>query len=298
MKMNKSISKSTSDNLIDLYTRIPDYSEVKHLGQSDFINTLEKLKEEFRQCRASLYNEEFCSDSEYLAGKSSPVTNQSRFSSSKPTDNLFYYSNKFSNNNATTTENKSSFGGGGLGLTFDDGHGKVTKINNHNLTTTTAPSTSKDNSGGANDDEGTVGYIGRGGGGGEHYLSIKSCELHRTPYRATSASSLTQPGRYAGDYETRSFLLRGANGDGDTDRGGGGEKNNRNYLDDDDDYEDDDDEEFENDNNRRVGRNGRAWSVGSSNSDISISKWSSNPEIYRSRSLSKEYVPPSNVEQR
>lgn len=288
--MNKSTSKSTSDNLIDLYTRIPDYSEVKHLGQSDFINTLEKLKEEFRQCRASLYNEEFCSDSEYLAGKSYPVTNQSRLSSSKPADNLFYYSTKFSNNDATTAENKSSFGGGGLGLTFDNGHGKATKINNHNLTTT-APSTSKDNSG-ANDDEGTVGYIGRGG----HYLSIKSCELHRTPYRATSASSLTQPGRYAGDYETRSFLLRGTNGDTD-----GGEKNSRNYPeDDDDDYEDDDDEEdeFENDNNRRVGRKGRAWSVGSSNSDISLSKWSSNPEIYRSRSLSKEYVPPSNVEQR
>lgn len=287
MKMNKSISKSTSDNLIDLYTRIPDYSEVKHLGQSDFINTLEKLKEEFRQCRASLYNEEFCSDSEYLAGKSSPVTNQSRFSCSRAADNLFYYSNKFSNNNATTTaENKSSFGGGGLGLTFEDGHGKVTKINNHNLTTTAVPSTSKDNSG-VNEDEGSPGCIGRDNNG-ERYLSIKSCELHRTPYRATSASSLTQPVRFAGDYETRSFLLREGNDDGD-------EKKNRNYLDDDDDYDYEDDNDYDDRNNRR---NGRASSVDSSNSDISISKWSSNPEIYRSRSLSKEYVPPSNVEQR
>jgi len=50
--------RGSSNNLLELYTKIPDYSEVKHLSHSDFINTLERLKEEFRQCRASLYRDE------------------------------------------------------------------------------------------------------------------------------------------------------------------------------------------------------------------------------------------------
>lgn len=49
---------SSADNLLNLYTKIPDYAEVRHLGQSEFIRALEQLKEEFRQCRSSLYETE------------------------------------------------------------------------------------------------------------------------------------------------------------------------------------------------------------------------------------------------
>lgn len=275
------MNKSTSDNLIDLYTRIPDYSEVQHLGQSDFINTLEKLKEEFRQCRASLYNEEFCSDSEYLAEKTS--TN----SRSKTTDNLFYYSSKFStnnnNNHSNTVENKSF---GGLGFSYDDTHGKATKINNHNLTTT--PYTNCVAGGGESNQDGNTAGASRDG----QYLSVKSCELHRTPYRTTSASSLTQASRYLGNRETKSFLLGGERARQSDNLGTRG--NNT----DSDDYEDDEEDEGYENAPRRLGENDREWSVVSSNSDISMSKWSSSPEICRSRSRSKEFLPPYNVEQR
>ena len=49
-------SFSSADNLLSLYSKIPDYAEVKHLGQSDFIRALEQLKEEFRRVRSSLYS--------------------------------------------------------------------------------------------------------------------------------------------------------------------------------------------------------------------------------------------------
>ncbi|CAL8093827.1 unnamed protein product [Orchesella dallaii] len=269
MKMHKPLdSKSTSDNLIDLYTRIPDYSEVQHLGQSDFINTLEKLKEEFRQCRASLYNEEFCSDSEYLAEKSSPVTNRSR-----TVDNLCSYSSKFP---SASNENRFS-------ASTNAYEGKVTKINNHNLTT----GFNNSGAGGSNtiidadvgnNDVSSAGY----GRNREQYLSIKSCELHRTPYRSTSASSLGRPSRYI--TFGRSALECG--------------KNDTNCQNDYDDSEDDDDDEDdEGYGNNRQGERDR-WSVGSSNSDMSLSKWSSNPEIYRPISRGKEYLPPANTEQR
>lgn len=273
MKMNNtsSISKSISDNLIDLYTRIPDYSEVQHLGQSDFINTLEKLKEEFRQCRASLYNEEFCSDSEYLAERSSPINNRSR-----TTENLYCYSsNKYDNRER---QYSSAVGERSFPLALDDGNGKLTKINNHNLTTTLIDSSAGRENIAERDTAGVETGERRAGG---QFLSIKSCELHRIPYRSTSASSLAQPGRYLIAYG-RPF---------------GGEnvateKNDtfQNQYDDDD----DDDDEYENNNGPRV----RGWSVASSNSDISISKWSSSPEIYPPRSKSREHLPPSNVEQR
>jgi len=73
----------SSDSLISLYSRIPDYSEVKHLGHSEFIYTLEKLKEEFRQCRSTLYNEDSIgsgggsssSDIDYITERTSKVLN-------------------------------------------------------------------------------------------------------------------------------------------------------------------------------------------------------------------------------
>jgi len=62
---NKSPKKvQIGDNLVDLYNRIPDYSEVKHLSASDFINRLEILKEEYREARASLVDDN--SDIEYI----------------------------------------------------------------------------------------------------------------------------------------------------------------------------------------------------------------------------------------
>lgn len=274
MKLNKtSVSKSVSDNLLDLYSRIPDYAEVQHLGQSDFINTLESLKEEFRQCRASLYNEEFCSDSEFLADKSSSPIN----SRSKTSDNLYTYSSKFANN-SSETRFTSNFGrdGSTLPLGSSGSHGKIAKINNHNLSSTTG---FDGNSGFTSDkleDRNTAGGVPRGGG---QYLSIKSCELHRTPYRSPSAASITQPSRYLTAYGRSSFV---------EDSG----KNDSAFQDDDDDDDDDDIDSEE------LRRNEREWSICSSNSDISISKWSSSPEIYRSRSRSKEFTTPSNVQQR
>ena len=69
-------TSENKDRLIDLYNRIPDYSQVKHLGNSEFINTLEKLKEEFRQCRASLQGHG--SDVEYITRQTSKVLNISK----------------------------------------------------------------------------------------------------------------------------------------------------------------------------------------------------------------------------
>lgn len=69
-------TSENKDKLIDLYNRIPDYSQVKHLGNSEFINTLEKLKEEFRQCRAGLH--ELDSDVEYITQQTSKVLNISK----------------------------------------------------------------------------------------------------------------------------------------------------------------------------------------------------------------------------
>lgn len=50
-----STNTTSADNLLSLYNKIPDYAEVKHLGHSDFVRALEKLKEEFRRVRSSLY---------------------------------------------------------------------------------------------------------------------------------------------------------------------------------------------------------------------------------------------------
>lgn len=57
--MNYRRNPDSVKTIIDLYTKIPDYSELKHLGNSAFINKIEKLKEEFREIRSSL-----CEDSD------------------------------------------------------------------------------------------------------------------------------------------------------------------------------------------------------------------------------------------
>ncbi|CAG7716244.1 unnamed protein product [Allacma fusca] len=68
--------KTSNNNIAELYSRIPDYSQVKHLGNSEFINTLEKLKEDFRQCRASL--NEIDSDVEYITSQTNKILNISK----------------------------------------------------------------------------------------------------------------------------------------------------------------------------------------------------------------------------
>jgi hypothetical protein len=65
-KPTSSSRNNSADNLLSLFNKIPDYSEVKHLGQSDFIRALEQLKEEFRRCRASLYQSGNSSDEDLL----------------------------------------------------------------------------------------------------------------------------------------------------------------------------------------------------------------------------------------
>lgn len=65
LSCNNITNKTTSaDNLLSLYNKIPDYAEIKHLKQSDFVRAVETLKEEFRRVRSSLYSSNSNEDEE------------------------------------------------------------------------------------------------------------------------------------------------------------------------------------------------------------------------------------------
>jgi hypothetical protein len=207
----------STDNLLSLYTRIPDYSEVKHLGQSDFINTLERLKEEFRQCRASLYREENSGangqssgsgdDVDFLADRTSKVLNINS-----------------SHNRETFSTLKNS---------------NVTRSFDNNLI---------------------------GGGDSLGLLSIKGCELHRSPYATHSTT-----GAQAFNHINYNKPSRALSVNFDT-------KNNLtdSAFHEDEDYDDD-----------------RLESDSDTSRSDDLSKWSSSPDLF-----SRPYVPPSNVEKR
>lgn len=218
-------NNKSSDNLVSLYSRIPDYSEVKHLGHSDFINTLEKLKEEFRQCRASLYTDD------YVGGGNG--------SSSSDIDFITERTSKVLNIDSTSLERGSR----------NQYEGKFMKIANANLS-------SFDNQGVGSDNSNRHNVY-------KDYLSVKGCELHRSPFASAEANSLNYNLHYNKPSRALSFNLEAKNNPG-TDSA----------FHEDELYVDE-------------------ISSGAATPNSDISKWSSSPDLYY-----RPYVPPANIEKR
>jgi hypothetical protein len=220
MSQSQRRDPNLTESIIDLYTRIPDYSEVQHLGNSEFINKIERLKEEFRQIRASLYED---SDIEGVTEATNRVLNIS-----KPDD---------------WCRDKN----------VDRQSVRITKSYQGNF----------------------ISHYSRN----NEFLSVRSCELHRSPYNNggvdTSRNDIANDRR---DYSKSSSSSIPAQQKG-TGRVG-------QFYDSKDDSAFQDEYENEESDERDSGSN-----LGSP-----LSRCSSNPEIYSAKR--KEYIRPTNIEKR